>query len=187
MNETLNVIKNRRSVRRYKSEQISNKELNLILEAGLYAPSAHNQQSWNFTVIQSKQMIDAISDDTKKSFVHAKDQRTRDLATNEKMHVFYGAPTVIVVSGREDALMPKADCGAATQNMLLAAESLNIGGCWNGYVAYLFNSELGKSYMEKLNIPEGHKPYYAIAIGYKGVDSLNAPPRKENRIQYIRD
>lgn len=187
MKDILTIIKERRSIRRFKTEQISNKDLNHILEAGLYAPSAHNQQSWNFTVIQSKDVIQAMSDDTKKSFVHAKDQRTRDLATNEKFHVFYDAPTVIVISGREDALMPQVDCAAATQNMLLVAESLNIGGCWNGYVAYLFESELGKSYLKSLNIPEGHQPYYAIALGYKGVDKLTPPPRKENRIQYIRD
>ena len=187
MNDVLNVIKNRRSVRRFKTDQISNKELNYILEAGLYAPSAHNQQSWNFTVIQSRDVIDQMSNDTKKSFTYAKDQRTKDLSTNEKLHVFYGAPTVIVVSGREDALMPEADCGAATQNMLIAAESLDIGGCWNGYVAYLFDNELGESYIKSLNIPQGHKPYYAIALGYKGVDKLTPPPRKENRIQYIRD
>jgi len=187
MNDVLKVIKERRSIRRFKTKQISNKELNYILEAGLYAPSAHNQQAWNFTVIQNKKVIDAISDDTKKSFVYSENQKTRDLATNEKMHIFYNAPTVIVISGKEDAMMPEADCGAATQNMLLAAESLNIGGCWNGYVTYLFNNELGKSYLESLKIPEGHKPYYAIALGYKGVDKLSPPPRKENRIQYIRE
>lgn len=187
MNDVLKVIKERRSIRRFKMEQISNKELNYILEAGLYAPSAHNQQSWNFTVVQSSDLIKSMSDDTKKSFVHAKDQRTRDLANNEKMHVFYHAPTLIVISGREDALMPQVDCGAATQNMLLAAESLNIGGCWNGYVAYLFDHELGESYLKTLNIPEGYKPYYAIALGYKGVDKMTPPPRKENKIQYIRD
>jgi nitroreductase len=187
MNEVLTTIKERRSIRRFKSEQISNKELNYILEAGLYAPSAHNQQSWHFTVVQSKKVIDELNSGTKKAFANAEDEKIRALSTNEKFHIFYDAPTVIIISGDENCMMPQADCGAATQNMLLAAESLNIGGCWNGYIAFLFNDELGKSYIESLDLPDGQKPYYAIALGYKGVDKLKAPPRKENRIHYIRD
>ena len=57
MNEVIAAIRSRRSVRRYKPEQIGEKELQAILEAGLYAPSAHNDQSWHFTVIQNKDLL----------------------------------------------------------------------------------------------------------------------------------
>jgi len=61
MNETIQTILSRRSVRSYSSEQIKDEELDLILKAGLYAPSAHNQQSWHFTVIQDKEVINKLN------------------------------------------------------------------------------------------------------------------------------
>jgi len=186
MNDVLKVIKERRSVRRFTSEQLSNKALNAILEAGLYAPSAHNQQPWHFTVVQSKELIDALSRDTKIALGKSKDERTRSLSTKEKFHVFYEAPTLIVVSGKEDALMPTTDCAAAAQNMLLAAESIGIGGCWNGFVGALFYDEAGEAYKESLNIPEGYQPYYALTFGHSDSGQQTPSPRKENRISYIK-
>ena len=82
--------------------------------------------------------------------------------------------------------MPQVDCAAATENMLIAAESLDIGACWNGIVGVLFNSEKVTEYKDKLRIPEGYSPYYAVALGYKGVRINNAPQRRENSVQYIK-
>ncbi len=81
--------------------------------------------------------------------------------------------------------MPETDCAAATQNMLLLGESLNIGSCWCGFVKFLFESKKGNHYKEILKIPKGYKPYYAIALGYKDINGLKAPRRKGNCIQYI--
>jgi nitroreductase len=108
------------------------------------------------------------------------------MANNEKFNVFYGAPTVVIVSGDEKGIMPQVDCAAATENMLIAAETLDIGSCWNGFVSILFNSEKGAEYKAKLNIPDGYKPYYVVLLGYKDVRSSNAPARKESSVQYIR-
>lgn len=186
MNETLKVIKTRRSTRKFKEEQIKDTELQPIIEAGLYAPSGHNQQSWNFTVIQNKEIIDELNVQAKEVAKSFPDEMIQKMANNDKFHIFYGAPTVIVISGKDDAMTPQADCGAATQNMLLAAESLDIGGCWNGFVGFLFNSKKGIEYKEKLDISEGFTPYYAVALGYKDVKLSNAPERRENTVQYIR-
>lgn len=115
------------------------------------------------------------------------DEMVKKMANNEKFNIFYSAPTIIVVSGKTDNMMPEVDCAAATQNMLLAAESLDIGACWNGIVSMLFNNaEAVKKYESKLQIPEGFKPYYAIALGYKEVRMTNAPARRENTVQYIK-
>lgn len=66
MNEVLNVIKNRRSIRKYLPTQIKEEDLNMIIESDVYAPSAHNDQPWHFTVIQNKNLIQKISDKSKK-------------------------------------------------------------------------------------------------------------------------
>lgn len=187
MNNALKIIKERRTTRKFKLEQIKDEELKEIIDAGLYAPSAHNQQSWNFTVIQNKKVIQELSSSTKEMAKNIPDEMIRKMANNEKFNIFYDAPTVIIVSGKEENMMPEVDCAAATQNMLLAAESLDIGACWNGFVTLLFNNEEGfKKYKNTLQIPEGFKPYYAVALGYKEVRMTKAPTRRENTVQYIK-
>jgi len=185
MNETLKVIRNRRSTRKFKSEQIKKEELDIILDAGIYAPSAHNDQSWNFTVIRNKEMLDEQNKRSKEKGQNHEDRILRKMANSPELNIFYNAPTVIIVSGDEKGMMPVTDCAAATQNMLLAAESIDIGSCWCGFVKFLFESDEGNYYKEKLKIPTGYKPYYAVALGYKDVRITKAPKRKENCIQYI--
>ena len=65
MNDVLQTIGKRRSIRQFRAEQIKDDELRAILEAGLQAPSGHNDQSWYFTVVQDKRLIDEISDGSK--------------------------------------------------------------------------------------------------------------------------
>lgn len=185
MNETLKAIKSRRTTRKFKSEQISDENLQAIVEAGLYAPSAHNQQSWHFTVIQNQEMIKELNIATKNACKKSPDASIQKMMSNEDLNLFYGAPTLIVVSGETEALMPQIDCAAATQNMFIAAESLEIGGCWNGFIRYMFAGENGAKYKKKLNIPEDHTPYYAAVFGNIEARGSNASARKENTVSYI--
>lgn len=186
MNETLNNIFNRRSNRVFLTEQITEEELNTIIEAGLYAPSAHNQQPWHFTVVQDQELLSQLNTDTKEVAKYFDDKVFHQIAANDKFHIFYQAPTVIIVSGEEKALMPRFDCAAATENMLIAAESIDIGSCWVGLVDFLFQHDKETKYTQKLAIPEGYKPYYAVALGYKKARNGKAPARRENTVKYIR-
>ena len=186
MKEALKVIRERRTTRKFKSEQIKEEELQAIIEAGIYAPSAHNKQSWNFTVIQNAELIEELNIESKEAAKNFPDELIKKMANNDKFNAFYGAPTVIIVSGENNGMMPQVDCAAATENMLIAAEALDIGSCWNGVVSILFNSEKGVEYKSKLNIPDGYTPYYAALFGYKDVKISNAPERRANTVQYIR-
>lgn len=183
MNAVIENIKKRRSIRRYLPEQIKETELNEIIEAGTYAPSAHNEQSWHFTVVQNKELIDFISVKTKESMAESEVEWIVKMSKNEKLHIFYNAPTVIIVSGKEEAFSSIVDCSAATQNMILAAESLDIGSCWNGLIKYFFKY---KDEMSKLNIPEGYTPFYAVSFGYKQVSPTRPIERKKNVVNYIK-
>jgi nitroreductase len=186
MNETLQIIRNRRSMRAFKPEQIKEEELNEILQAAIYAPSATNQQSWHFTVIQNKELIDKLSEDFKEAARKSGNDYLMKVGENEKFHVFYNAPTVILVSGDETKRSAPVDCAAAVENMLLAAESMDIGSCWVGFIANLLNSEEGKHYLKELGIPEGYRQIHSVALGYKKVNRTAAPARKENTVNYIR-
>ena len=185
MNETLKTILSRRSVRNYSGEQIKREELDLIIKAGLYAPSAHNQQSWHFTVIEDRIVIDNLNAAAKKAMLNLEEDYLKAIAQDEARNIFHNAPTVIVISGEKSAIAPHLDCGAATENMLIAAESLNIGTCWIGLVSPLFKSEKVQEWIKLLGIPEGFEPYYAIIVGYKAGENTQALPRRENTVTFI--
>ncbi len=182
MNKVLEVIKSRRSIRRYLPEQLKDAELAAILEAGAYAPSAHNDQSWHFTVVRNKDLIDRMSAMAKELMAVQEGEWVRAMGRNELFHVFYHAPAVIVVSMRKDAMSPLVDCSAAIENMLLAAESLDIGSCWIGLARYYFSI---KEELPRLNIPAGYEPCYAVALGYKDQRPGGAKPRKKDAVNYI--
>lgn len=186
MNETIRTILSRRSVRSYLPEAIKQEELDLILKAGLFAPSGHNEQSWHFTVVQNKGLIDELSRATKQQMALQDNEFLKNRGAEETYHVFHNCPTIIVISCEKTALSGQADCAAATQNMLLAAESLNIGTCWIGLAGYLFRSEDASEYIKKLNIPEGYEPFYAITVGHKAEPAREPAPRRENTVNYIK-
>ncbi len=185
-NEILKNIKSRRSVRSFKDEQINEDELQAILEAGMYAPSAMNQQCWNFTVVQNQKLLDEISQNSKDVGKSFDNDHIQKLANNEKFHAFYKAPTVIIISGEEKAFLSEIDCAAATQNILLAAESLGIGSCWINFAMFAFSGEQGETFNKQLGIPTGYTPYCSVALGYKKVETLNALPRKEHIVNYVK-
>ena len=186
MNDTLKIIKNRRSTRAFQLEQLKDEEIQAILDAGIYAPSATNKQPWHFTVVQNKELIDRLSNTFKELAKKSDNEYIEKVGNNEKFHVFYNAPTVILISGDENNNYSSVDCAAATENMLIAAESLGIGSCWIGFIAYLLNSEEGKELIKELGIPQGFKQIHSVALGYKRVNISNAPGRKENTVNYIR-
>lgn len=186
MNETINAIKNRRSTRAFLEEQIKEEELQAILEAGIYAPSAINGQPWHFTVLQNKDIINRLSDKFKEMAKESENEYVRGYGNNEKFHVFYNSPTVIFVSGEAGNTSAAVDCSAAVENMLIGAQSLEIGSCWVGFIAYVLNSEEGKPFLEELGIPKGFKQIHSVALGYKRINVTKAPKRKENIVNYVR-
>lgn len=182
MNKIIQAIKERRSIRKYKKEQIDDNELLAILEAATFAPSGHNDQPWHFLIIQNRRIIDDLSRRTRAIMSTKDDERIAEIGRNPDYHLFFHAPTVIIVSGKEDGmvsdshLVPFADCCAAIENMLLAAHSLNVASCWIGFIRYLFQKE---DICGELPIPSGYKPYYAVALGYSDMSSApKAAPRK---------
>ena len=182
MNSVIENIKKRRSIREYLPTPLKDSELKAILEAGAYAPSAHNDQSWHFTVIRNKELIDRISVKSKEVMAADKSDWVNAMGKNEKFHLLYNAPAVIIVSMRKDAMSPLVDCSAAIENMLLAAESLDIGSCWIGLARYYFTL---KDEMPRLEIPAGYEPCYAVTLGYKAQPPFPALPRKEGAVNYI--
>ncbi len=183
MNQTIETIKNRRSVRKYSPKQIKDEELESILEAAINAPTGHNDQPWHFTIVQNKDLIDEINDGAKEAMKQMGVEWISRLGSNKDFNIFHGAPTIIIISGMKDATSPQVDCAAAVQNMLLAAESMDIGSCWIGFARFYFVNEDKK---KKLQIPEDHEVYFGLSLGYKVMENQNGPERDHNVYTYFR-
>jgi len=186
VNETLKIIKQRRSIRKYRDEQIKDEELQAILEAGMYAPNAGGQ-AWHFTAVQNKELLGRLNQAAKEAAKQMGIEHLRKLAENDKHDCMHGAPTLIIVSGSEQAPVPlEADCAAAMENMLIAAESMGLGSCWIFFVTLAFYSPQGPALRKELKMSEGYKPYYAAVFGYKKAAADRVPGRKPGLVTTIR-
>ncbi len=178
MNEVLKAIASRRSIRRFKPEQIKDDELHAILEAGLQAPSGANSQPWFFSVIQDRELIRELSDGSKREMQKSDVEWIANFGRNEKINIYHDAPTIIVVASRKDAITPVEDASAAVENMLIAAESLGIGSCWIGFARYNFT---GPEKNSMVKIPEDCQVHFGIALGYKAEESSREPPKRKHK------
>lgn len=182
MNEILDIIKKRRSLRSYNLKSVEKEKIDMILEAAIWAPSSNNSQPWYFTIIKNDGIGSELNLAAKEIL-----QNSDNKSLNKLDHIpdlFYGAPIIIVISGLKNVKNAIIDCSAATQNMLLVAESIGLSTCWNGLVRNLFLNDINHKVIKKLKIPENYKPLYAVAVGYS--DKVKEPPsRKENQIKYI--
>lgn len=113
MNETLQTIKARRSVRAYMEQQVSAEDLNLILEAATYAPNGMHLETWHFTAIQNKEVLKELNDKIKGAFAKSDDPHTRERGHSQTYCCYYHAPTLVIVSNEPtqwwaamDALAP---------------------------------------------------------------------------------
>ncbi len=183
-NEVLHVIHKRRSIRAFTPEQIGGEELKAIVEAGQYAPNGGGE-AWHFTVVQKSEILERLNLLAKQYAAASGLPWLEDLGRDENFHSTYHAPTVILVSGDEQGICSESDTAAATQNILLAAESLDIASCWGYFVTQAFMTDEGKAMRKELKIPEGYRVYTSVMLGYNAGEALPAPQRKPDTVTYI--
>jgi nitroreductase len=186
VSETLKIIKQRRSIRDYKDAQIKDSELQAILEAGMYAPNA-GDEAWHFTVVQKRELLERLNLAAKQAARDLGLAHLKALGNAEAFDCLYGAPTLVIVSGDQNAPMPlDADCAAALENMLIAAEASGVSSCWIFFVLLAFQSAQGPKLRQELKIPEGYKPYCSAVFGYANTKRPEAPERKPGLVTYIK-
>lgn len=169
MNKTIDVLKGRRSVRKYKSEQIKDKELNGILEAGTYAPSGMGLQTSLMVVVQDKDMIDKLA------------RMNAKFASNPDGDPFFGAPTVVIVLGDSEANNYIKDGSLVMGNLMNAAYSLGVDSCWINRAEEVFDTKEGKELLKEWGIDENFRGIGNCILGY-GDESPEAKERKDNFI-----
>jgi nitroreductase len=167
MNETIKTLLARRSIRKFKPEQVKEVELNAILEAGMYAPSGANQQSALFVVIQDKETLKKLS--AMNAAVLGKD-----------IDPYYNAPTVILVFADKTKVTPIEDASLALGNMFNAAASLGVGSCWVHRTKQMFEAMEGKDLLKKWGVAGDYIGVGSCILGYPDGEQPKAAPRKDN-------
>ncbi|MBQ8658360.1 MAG: nitroreductase [Clostridia bacterium] len=173
MNEVLKTIKERVSVKKYKTDPVAPELIEQIVEAGLCAPSGLNAQSAIVLAVTNKELRDELS------FLNAgKDPFKRS-------DPFYGAPCVLVVLAEKSAPTYLYDGTLVMENMLLAAQSLGLGACWIHRAKETFETPEGKAILKKLGIEGDYEGIGNCIVGYPDIRP-EPKPRKENRAYYIK-
>jgi len=170
MNDTIKTLTQRRSIRKYKKEQITEEQLTRILEAGCYAPTGMGAQSPIMVVVQNKEMVQKLSK------LNAK------FTGNVEADPFYGAPTVIVVLADADKVTYIEDGSLVIGNLMNAAYSVGVDSCWIHRAKEMFSSEEGKLLLKEWKIEGNYVGIGHCILGYRDCEYPVAKIRKENYI-----
>ena len=187
MNQTITSILERRSVRSFKPTPLPAREVNWILEAGLYAATARNRQPWLFSVVNDKTIFDRITRGVLETMRTTNIEQYKIKAQDPHFSPFHNAPTVIFLSGKDDEPTAVVDCANAAQNMCVAAYSLGLGSCYLRSFRQAFeNLVLAAELNKALELPEGYSTVFAIALGYADEPHPTTPHRNRDVIRYIK-
>ena len=197
MNEVMNTILHRRSIRRFDSRQIEESALQEILQAGLYAPSAGGRQDVIFAVCQDREINERLGR-IKRANSHPRMATAASYVSREQPSIaddpkltnaFYDAPTVITFFAPKQFLFSVDDCAVAAENMMLAADALGIGSCYIGQGWPAFADPYGQEVLKNWRIPTDHYAVMQLVLGYprEGDRHPTPKPRKKDRVLYIRE
>jgi len=165
--ETLDAIKTRRSIRKFKPQLISREIILELLEAAMFAPSAGNEQPWQFVVLDDRKILDEVP---------------RICSTASMCRQ---SATAVLVCG--DAALEKypgfwaLDCSAAVENLLLAAHALGLGAVWVGVYPL---SDRVEAFRRLLALPREITPFALVALGYSDEEPAQPERYKEERVHY---
>lgn len=172
-NEILKAIRERRSIRRFKAEQITDEELAAVLEAGTWAPTGHGSQDPLIFAVQDAAMC-------------ARLRHLNGLAMGTDSDPYYGAPTIILVFSRESNPNCLKDGSLVIGNMLLAAHSIGLGACWINRCQEMFSFEDGARIRSAIGVPGDYCGVGCIALGYAAHAAPGPKPRKEGYFKVIK-
>ena len=172
MESTIKDLMERRSCRSYSDKQITDVELNTVLEAGLIAPSAMNRQSPIFVVVQDKETIAKLS-------------KMNAAIMHSDKDPFYGAPTVIIVLADRNNANAVADGSLAMGNLMNAAHAIGLGSCWINRAYEEFESDEGKALLRKWGVKGEYIGVGHCILGYPN-EEAKPHPINEGRVFFVK-
>ena len=174
MSDVLNVLKTRRSIRKFKPDIIPEETMNTIIEAGTYAATGMGMQSPIIIAVTNKKVRDELS------ALNAK-----IMGKDEDFDPFYGAPVVLIVLADKSRPTYIYDGTLVMGNLMNAAHDRGIGSCWIHRAKEEFEGDYGKEMLAKLGIEGDYEGIGHCVLGYADQEP-EAKPRKENYVYYIK-
>lgn len=187
-NTLFQTILDRRSIRAYKDEKVTEEQKQQLLAAALASPTAANRQGWHFTFCEDQALLDRINAATcATAMKNAKTEEEKKRWENS-FHVFFHAPLVVFISapkkGEEMPWFSEIDVGIATENINLAAEAIGLGGCILGFPRQAFLGDEKEELEKALKFPEGYEFKIAISLGQKAT-TKGPHPVGENKYDFV--
>ena len=193
--EALEAILTRRSTRKYTEEIPDRKLIEKIIEAGRYAPSGSNSQNTHFIVFNEKHILTAMADLVKEEFSKMEaDQDTyislkHSISASKKGdYIFhYNAPVFIVVANKKDYGNAMADSACALENMMIAANALDLGSCWINQLHWLDDNKAIRSFMRPYGLEDNETITGGLILGYADTGIPNRTPlnRTGNPVTWV--
>lgn len=182
MNQTIQNIISRRSVKKYTDEPVPMNLIEEVVKAGTYAPSGMNKQAAMIIAVTNKEMRDRLSR-INLDIIMGKNMNP----TSGHNDPFYGAPVVLVVLAKKEVGTHIYDGTLVMENMMIAANSLGLGSCWIHRAKETFESEEGKQILKELGITDEYVGIGNCILGYAAPDALKPQsPRKENFVVWVK-
>lgn len=200
----------RRSCRRFRDEPVSKEDLEKLLEAARYSPTATNAQNVRYVILDDKESIRRLAEKTAQHYlrlerglnnpfvrfaiglkegartvsayryhISAIAERFKAVLKGEDK-LFFGAPTLIIVAASGMPHLASAGCNLAAMHLLLAAESMGLGACYNGYALTALVRD--KKTRSMIGAGRGYRPWAVIAVGKPAGEFFKAPPRRKRRV-----
>ena len=167
----MNTLLNRRSIRRYKEDQVPDELLDQVLTAGLFAPTGMNRQNIVMVAVRDKETRDQLS-------------RMNAAVMGSDRDPFYGAPCVIVVLGDPETYPVVENGSLVLGNLMNGAHAVGLGSCWIHRAKQTFETEEGKALLRKWGLKENLVGIGNCILGYAD-ESPEAKPRLDGRIVKI--
>lgn len=192
MMELLELMKHRRSIRKYQDRQISKPDLEKIIEAGTYAPNAGGGQRSIILGIHNQALAEKIGrlnlarfDRSKLSGGYVSKEQPSVIDDPSMKSGFYGAPTVCVIFAQKNFLYSIPDAFCCAENMVLMAAQLGISSCIIARGEETFDNEAGAAFLQEWEIPENYIARCFVLLGYCDGEYPQAKPRKESRSKIV--
>jgi nitroreductase len=167
---TLTDLKNRRSIRAYKPDQITDQELDAVLEAGTWAPTGMGAQAVLIAAVQNKAQIETI------------EKLNAGVLKDPGAKPFYGAPTVVNVFADKNKPVPVESGNMVIGNILNAAQAVGIGSCYIYRAKEVFQTEEGRALMKQWGVPAEFEAVGHVLLGYADGPSPKPAERKKDYI-----
>lgn len=174
MNEIIKAIMERRSIRKFKPDMVSKKDIDEIIEAGLYAANGMGRQAVITVAVTNKELRDKIAEDNRKIG-----------GWDKGFDPFYGAPVILIVLAEKDWRNRVYDGSLVIGNMMLAAHSLGLGSIWIHRAKEEFETDEYKKLLKDIGVQGEWEGIGHCAIGYINGDIPKPAPRKENRVYFV--